>query len=202
MTQSVGVLKMARTTKTTKNTVRPKPPKGWFAAGLTPESYEMSIDRTEFHSGTQCAYLRSCPNVKMHDWGTLMQNMPPRNYLGKRIQMSFWVKTKDVEGWVQGWLRVDGKDDDQYLAFDNMCNRTIRGTNDWTKHTIVLDVPEESTNIAFGIMLGRKGCVWLDDVSFDAVSNDVPTTECSCSNCGKVTPTNLDFEEEHDGECR
>jgi hypothetical protein len=111
--------------------------------------------------------------------------------------MSFWIRTADVGGYVQPWMRVDGQEADKLLAFDNMCRRFIMGTTDWTQHHIVLDVPGESTNIAFGVILGGKGNVWLDDVSFEIVSRDVAVTDCPCSqgNFSTKEPTNLDFEQ-------
>jgi hypothetical protein len=78
-----------------------------------------------------------------------------------------------------------------------MCNRRIRGTTNWNEYSIVLDIPEESTNIAFGIMLGGRGTLWFDDVSFEAVGKDVPITDCPCSRNSKEPreAKNLNFEE-------
>jgi hypothetical protein len=182
---------MARNTKTES---KPKSPKGWFMAGANPALYEASVDTSNPHSGTQCAYMRH--NTKVKDgsvWGTLMQQMGPEKYLNQRVRMSFWVRTMDVENWVQPWMRVDGQTGD--VSFDNMCKRFIKGTTDWTQYSIVLDVPEESTNIAFGIMLGGKGYLWLDDVSFEVVGKDVPITDCPCRSRAKKEAQNLNFEE-------
>jgi len=78
-----------------------------------------------------------------------------------------------------------------------MCKRYIHGTTDWTEHSIVLDVPESATNIAFGIMLGGNGTVWFDDVSFEVVGNDVSITDCPCSTNyrGRNEAQNLNFED-------
>jgi hypothetical protein len=126
-----------------------------------------------------------------------MQQMAPDDYLGKRLQMSCWAKTKDVTGFVQPWMRVDG-DDDECLSFDNMCKRHLQGTTEWAEYIIVLDVPRKSTNIAFGIIVGGMGEVWLDDVSFKEVPKDVPITDCPCSRNNRTKPQNLDFEESED----
>lgn len=182
----------------TKLPARPKPPKGWFLAGDTPELYEASVDTSNPHSGTKCAYVRTTSKAKKGcQWTTLMQQMAPEDYLSKRIQMTCWVKTKDVTGYVQPWMRVDGKSDD-ILSFDNMCNRYLKGTTDWTEYSIVLDVPAESTNIAFGIILGGAGELWLDDVSFKEVGMEVPITDCPCSPHSKTKrrAQNLNFEED------
>jgi len=184
--------------KSAKTSATKKPPKGWFMAGLNPELYEASVDSSHPHSGTKCAHIRSGPNVKnARQWATLMQQIGPLSYRNKRVRMSFWVRTKDVESWVQPWMRIDGPEQGKSLSFDNMCGRRIKEAADWTEHNIVLDVPEESTNIAFGIMLGGKGDVWFDDVSFDAVGKNVPVTDCPCSrnSTDGKKPQNLNFEE-------
>ena len=109
-----------------------------------------------------------------------MQNMGTRPYLGKRLCMSLWVRTEEV-GYVSGWVRVDGRTKSEMLAFDNMCNRKLVGTHDWTKQEIVLDIPDESTNIGFGVIFSGQGKMWVDDVSFAVVDQTIPPTSCPCS---------------------
>jgi hypothetical protein len=62
------------------------------------------------------------------------------------------------------------------LAFDNMQNRPIKGTTDWKQYESILDVPEEAANIAFGVLLSGAGKAWLNDVKFEIVGSQVPTT--------------------------
>lgn len=188
---------MPKTTE--KQKVKAKPPKGWFMAGANPDMYEAAIDTTNPHSGTKCAHMYNAEPIKKSSscaWGTLMQQMRPDNYLDKRVRMSLWVKTEEAQ-WVAPWMRIDGQEGDSMLGFDNFCDRQIKGTTGWSQHSIVLDVPANSSNIAFGIMLGGKGDLWLDDVSFDVVDNDVKTTDCPCGPGGKglTSPQNLNFEE-------
>jgi hypothetical protein len=71
-------------------------------------------------------------------------------------------------------MRVDG--DRRILGFDNMDNRAVRGTTDWTMYSVVLDVPENAKNIFFGILLVGKGQVWADDLSLEVVDKNVVTT--------------------------
>lgn len=104
------------------------------------------------------------------------------------------MRTEKVEGWVQPWMRVDANSKDT-ISFDNFCNRSIRSDTPWTEYSIVLDVPNDSNNIAFGIMLGGKGHVWIDDFSFAAVGKNVRTTDCPCMNKNTQEPCNLNFEE-------
>ena len=172
-------------------------PRGWFAAGSRPKEYEMSLDRAAAHGGNACAYLKSVV-AETGGFGTLMQMFKADEYRGKRIRMSGYVKAKDASGWAGLWMRVDGARKDEMLAFDNMKDRAIRGTIDWKKYEIVLDVPENGEMIAFGLLLSGKGQVWMDDLQFEVVGKDVPATGRTMSGAesrsGK-TPLNLNFEE-------
>lgn len=168
----------------------PQIPKGWILGGDDPNSYEVGIDTAVSRSGSQSAYMTHAKEDPK-GFGTLMQEMSPEDYAGKRLRMTMWVKSEKAFG-VQPWLRIDGPQPHQPLGFDNCFERRLTGTRDWTKFDIVLDVPEESTNIAFGIILAGTGKVWFDDVDFAEVANDVPTTDKAPK---KRKPRNLKFED-------
>ena len=85
-------------------------------------------------------------------------------------------------------MRVDKQRDP--VAFDNMQDRPIKGTTGWQSYAVVLDVPQDATGIAFGILLGGTGAVWLNNVTFEVVGTDVATTGKRMPNA----PTNLGFE--------
>jgi ATP-dependent Clp protease adapter protein ClpS len=176
----------------TQKSVQHQPPAGWIMAGSDPDDYEVGIDKAVAHSGTRCAYVTHAVESP-RGFGTLMQQMLPDEYLGKRLRLKMWVKTEDVIGRVQPWIRVDGAKRGKMLGFDNTCNRHTSGTTDWSECEMVLDVPEAATNIAFGIMLAGRGRLWMDDVNFDVVGKDVPTTDCPCGSRAKAK--NLSFEE-------
>jgi hypothetical protein len=175
-------------------------PKGWFMAGLNPDNYEASVDKNVSHSGTKCAVMTNKnESGNNEEWATLMQMMTPSKYLDKRLRMTMWLKTDGVQGWAAPWMRVDGSDGAaNCLSFDNMCTSQTHGTTDWKKCTIVLDVPKASTNIAYGVMLGGKGKLWIDDVEFEEVGTEVPTTDCPCMGSTSEDAVNLDFEEGSD----
>jgi hypothetical protein len=168
-------------------------PKGWFHAGSHPRDYEMVIDRSEVHGGKASASLKSiAPETK--GFGTLMQTFKADKFRGKRVRMSGYVRSKDVNDWAALWLRVDGSKG-ELLAFDNMQGRPIKGTSDWTRYEIVLDVPEDAQEIAFGLLLTGKGQAWMDDLNFEAVGKEVPTTAENPMKKAPSGPVNLNFEE-------
>jgi|AGTN01.2.fsa_nt_gi hypothetical protein len=124
-----------------------------------------------------------------------MSSFEAKDYLNKRIRFSFWLKTEGAQK-VTPWIRVDGPNGWRTnLAYDDFCNRdTIDGSNDWTQYSTVLDVPDTSTQVVYGVTLKGKGKFWLDDLKFDVVTKRVPTTDCPCSAYRKK-PGNLSFEE-------
>ena len=66
----------------------------------------------------------------------------------------------------------------------------LHGTNGWSRHAFVFDVPENGAQVIIGFSLKGSGVIWADDFSFEVVDRSVPVTT--------VLPrgaTNLGFEE-------
>lgn len=169
-------------------------PKSWFKAGSEPKKYEMGIDKGAGRDGKNAATIQS-KDKKINGFGTLMQDCLPDNYLGKRIRMSGFIKSKDVDDKAGFWLRVDQSHSNDPLSFDNMLNRPIKGTTEWKKYEIVLDVPVNAINIAYGALLVGTGQIWFDEITFEIVDNSVPTTGRGKENLmPSKEPLNLDFE--------
>jgi hypothetical protein len=169
-------------------------PAGWFTSGSSPKDYEVRIDRTQHYSGKASGYIGN-KDDDPKGFGTLMQVFKADMYRGKRLKMTGYVKTEEVETWAGLWMRVDGPGG-AILAFDNMQDRPIRGTIGWEEYEIVLDVPENGVNVSFGILLAGRGKAWADDFAFQTVGMDVPVTDMK----GKlkampVEPSNLGFED-------
>jgi hypothetical protein len=173
-------------------------PAGWFTAGSHPQFYDMGIDKGTSLDGTAAATIKSTftkSKKQFQGFGTLMQNCLPHQYHGKRVRMSGFMKTENVIHWAGFWMRVDQKNSNDPLAFDNMEERDIKGNIDWKKYEIVLNVPENATNIAYGALLVGSGQIWFDNIKFEIVDNKVPLTGESRDILKKNDlPVNLDFE--------
>lgn len=167
-------------------------PTGWFMAGSNPTEYEVSIDNTNLQNGNSSAYLKS-KSPKGKDFGTLMQTISADNYLGKRLKLSGYIKTEDVEKSSGMWMRIDGYNHEQ-LGFDNMKGREIKGNSDWNMYEIVLDIPSNSMSINYGVLLAGNGKVWFDNFQIEEVDKSVETTNIIKENKLPNEPVNLDFE--------
>lgn len=145
----------------------------WFKTGSSPDSYEIGTDENVKYNNKPAFSIKSVESVDS-GFGTMMKRTSPGEYLGKRVRMTCMIKSEDVDVMAAMWMRVDK--DEKTLQFDNMNNRPIKGTTDWTKYEIVLDVPEISTLINYGVLLSGDGQVWFNRPEFKVVGNDVPTT--------------------------
>ncbi|MGZ4033559.1 MAG: hypothetical protein ACXVPU_00580 [Bacteroidia bacterium] len=166
-------------------------PKGWSPGGTDLTQYEMGLDKGAGQNGSNAATIKNLAD-KPKAFGTMLQSFAPDKFLGKRIKMTGYMKSQDVISWAGFWLRVDQANSKESLSFDNMGDRPVKGTSDWKIYEIVLDVPENASNIYFGALLEGKGQIWFDNLKFEIVDKSVPTTG---KGSGKnAEPTNLDFE--------
>jgi hypothetical protein len=166
-------------------------PKSWFKAGNQPDKYDMGLDKGAGRDGKDVATIKSISN-NITGFGTLMQQSLPTNYLGKRVRMTGYMKSVNVEGWAGFWFRVDEAKSTRSLSFDNMHDRAIRATTGWKKYEIVLDVPSNASMLAYGALLNGVGQIWFDNFNFEIVNKNVPTTGVGLGI--PPQPQNLNFE--------
>lgn len=167
--------------------------KGWFLAGSNPEWYEIGVENNTERDG-KVGFLKSTQSkIKEKGFGTIMQQFTPQDYLGKKVKLSGYIKASNIDNWAGMWMRVDGANN-KPLSMDNMQDRPIKGTVGWKKYEIILDIPQESTLIAYGVLLSGTGSVWLDNFEFEIIEESTNTT-----GSGRAyqleSPTNTDFEE-------
>lgn len=176
--------------------LRADPPGDWGGGG---EGYELSRDEDVKHAGKASGSVKSVGDGG--GFGTLTQGFRADEYRGKRLRLSAFVKAEGVEK-AGLWMRIDGKEKTA-LTFDNMDNRPVKGTSDWKKVSVVLDVPEDAEEIYFGFLLAGGGQAWVDDMAFEAVGKDVASTAMKVAPGDRrgdlnadtpKEPRNLDFE--------
>ncbi len=175
-------------------------PRDWGGGG---GGYKLFLDATTKHGGQSSGSIQSTDGPG--NFGTFTQWLRADRYRGKRLRLTGFLKIEGVgPGGAGLWMRVDGKEKTS-IAFDNMEKRRPRGTSDWKPYEVVLDVPDEAEEIYFGCLLVGPGKAWVDDLRFEVVGKDVPTTQLDVTpddrgkdqppfKVTRTTPTNLDFE--------
>lgn len=165
---------------------------GWFSAGSNPAGYEMGVDHKVKFRGKGAGFVRARA-ANTAGFGTLMQIFKATDYRGKRVRLTAIVRTEEVV--LAGlWMRID-LPDRREGAYDNMADRPIRGTTPWMRYAVVLDVPGDATELAFGLLVAGGGAAWIDDVKLQLVDSTVPVTAMAPLDYPE-RPTNLDFEDD------
>ncbi|WDF64268.1 hypothetical protein [Flavobacterium sp. KACC 22763] len=139
-----------------------------------PVKYEMNFEKNPESEDRNILTIKSVQN-KIKGFGTLMKSVKSNLYQDKTLKMTAYVKTENVNSWAGLWMRVDYYSA-RVLAFDNMQNRPIKGSTDWTKYEVVLFVPKDATSISYGVLLDGPGKIWFKDVKLEVVDDTVPET--------------------------
>jgi len=166
--------------------------KGWILAGSAPDHYEIGIESNAEREGN-VAYLKSIAE-DIEGFGTIMQSFEPVDYLGKKVKLTGKIKTIDIDEWCAMWMRIDGIKEGKHetLEFDNMQDRPIKGTKDWSNYEIILEVPKEAKSISYGVLIGGTGKALIDNFKFEIIDNKTEST----GNLVKLRrPTNTSFDE-------
>jgi len=190
--------------------VRGQEPDAWLLDGGNADRYRLGLDRDVAHSGRSSLRLEARGNRRDREWAVAVQMLDATPWRGRRIRLGGWLRTEDV-GSGHLWMRIDGIHDGEaaLVAVDNMEDRYLEDTNDWTAVDIVLDVPPESVTLLYGVMITGDGTVWADDLTLDeAPAGASVTAETMNETLGGIyerpmgtlpEPRNLDFETAADG---
>lgn len=170
--------------------------KNWIITGTAPDKYQCRIDSDTFHTGSKCASIKSAgESYTVDEYATVMQQFSAKEYSGRRVRFSGFVKSEDVTGWAGLWLRLDDAFS-RTLSLDNMQNRGIKGTTGWNCYSCVLDVPQDAAVISIGVLLSGQGQIWFDNATFQEVDLSIPTTTLDLTSELPAAPSNLSFEEQ------
>ena len=169
--------------------------RGWFPAGSNPKDYKMEITTSVHHSGTKAAMIQYTAATEPSGFGTFMQMHKPGEWAGKKLKMTAYVKTENIIDWCGMWCRVDAAGGKGSFDFDNMGDRPIKGTTDWKKYEIIVNVPKDAEAVAYGVLVSGKGTAYFDDVTFEVLgpADAEPYNNASKSKMSDK-PENLNFE--------
>jgi hypothetical protein len=147
------------------------PPEKWLAMGGTGfELCDSGVDAQLLNAGQRNLTIAcSVPNNV-----ALRQSFVARPYWGKRMRLSAWIRTKDVEPLPEAGARGGAG---LYMSAQNSAaNVNVTGTTDWQYRELVMDVPRNSPWLPLGLMLVGRGQVWARDFKLEEVSADTPVT--------------------------
>jgi hypothetical protein len=158
------------------------PPEKWLAMGE--QNFELcdaGIDAKVLAAGQRNLSIACTVPVRAY----LRHVFEAAPWWGKRVRLSAWLKTENVEPKTGGdeqpgaamFLSTSGYRGTLY-------NAAVTGTTDWKYYEIVIDIPAGSPSpyIPMGLSLIGKGQLWARDFRFEEVSHDTPVTPMAAPN--------------------
>ena len=131
-------------------------PRGW---GGGPAG-TIFVDGAVVHGGRWAVRLERSA-TSPNGFSTITKTLP-LDFAGATIEWRGFLRSESVSEFVGLWMRQDG--DSPALAFDNMQQRRLRGTTDWTEYSITLPVHRDAKQLYFGVLFAGTGKVWADDL--------------------------------------
>lgn len=145
-------------------------PSGW-AGG---PAGTVAFDSTVVHAGAGAARLER--NAQSMQTFSVLTKTLPVDFDGQSIELRGYLRTEGVTGFAGLWLREDGTAGP--VQFDNMQDRGLAGTTEWTEYAVRLPLDAEAREILFGVLLVGEGTLWADDLQLlvdGRPINDAPT---------------------------
>jgi hypothetical protein len=150
-------------------------PKPWFRNGQPPAAAQCLAGADTALEARGTANLTLKCEQPVPGFVGVMQRLDAEQYKNRRVRFSALVKAEGVEGSGGLWMRIDDVDKPG-AAFDNMSNRPIRGTTDWTPYSIVLDASANAEGLFFGTLMTGKGQLWISDWRLEVVGSEATPT--------------------------
>jgi hypothetical protein len=144
-------------------------PGGW-EADLPASQYRIGLDREARHGGKFAAFLEPrSARLESPEYGSLVQTISARNFRGKRMKFSAFVKTERLKGKAQLWTLVWHSSPD---SSNREVATPIENDSDWARQEVEFSVADDAVTIECGLMLIGRGRVRMDDASLDVVKAD------------------------------
>lgn len=133
-------------------------PDGWRRWG--PDGYSLQRTQENAHAGKWCMRIKAEEDMPKNAFGSVVFTFPAPSK-GKKVLLRGYMKTEEVSlGFAGLVLRIDGPGGT--LAFNNMQERQIHGSQDWKAYEIELPFPEGAEKINVAGLLTGKGQAWFD----------------------------------------
>ncbi|RZK68238.1 MAG: hypothetical protein EOO95_00310 [Pedobacter sp.] len=162
-------------------------PANW---GIMPVAgFTASLSSEEKHSGSYSLKMVANPTVA-NTYMNVVRSLAINPTQLKRIKISVYVKTENLNGSVALWCQIWDVNKKQ-IGFENsgMQGVTITGTSDWQKYSLNLMVNKDAKTLYFGAYTAGTGIAWFDYFTVEELgsSNEPPTAEVKKFNKDFIT---------------
>lgn len=146
------------------------PPGWWAVQHAGPTSYVFTLDADRPRSGLRSLKVE---NIGPEPFGSIYQKMAAAPYHGKTLRFGAWIRTEKTTGNRFGagaGLTLHALKAGSPIAHVMMRKDAVKGTTDWARHEVMLNVPNGAEHVEVGLILYGPGIAWVDDVALDIVT--------------------------------
>ncbi len=142
---------------------------GWTFVEGPSQHFDWGIDTSMIHQGNPSFFLKTKEGASKGKGG-LQQAFLADEYRGKRLRLSSFLKTENVEGGTALWIQIEGVN--ETLRPANAQEHVLQGTHGWVRRELSVEVPQESISVVLGLTLVGRGHIWLSDVRLEVVDEN------------------------------
>ena len=130
----------------------------WFQWG---SGYKFTSDTLVKNLGKKSVLIEPAGEKAPNSFGCVAMAIPA-SYEAAEIEVRASMKLNNVvDGTIGLMVRIDGAAGT--LGFDNMMDKNIQGTSDWTVYSVKIPYSQNAKTIFIGALLSGKGQLWVDD---------------------------------------
>ncbi len=160
------------------SSLNPAPlPDGWLInGGANSWLYTATVDQDHRLSEQGAKRLKS-NFLALHEdaFCAISQRINPIQYRGKRVRFSAMVSVDAAESGAALYIRADTP----LTMADSLAQTAadaLRGSQDWRRHELIIDVPQDAMLLSVGMLLTGQGTAWIDNLKLELVDDSVPLT--------------------------
>lgn len=109
-------------------------------------------------------YGRLDATLPSQNWSRAGARVPDGLAAGKLVRLQGWIRTQGIEdGWAGLYVMAHGEED-LPLVYQAMADDGPRGTTDWRRYSLEVEVPGQAREVSYGLVHAGTGAAWFDDV--------------------------------------
>ena len=139
-------------------------PTRWMLGNSSTTGYHISLDKQIKQHGTTSIRIQWEQPTRYNSLGGFRHIFPKTLVAGKELEVSGWIKTRDIEqdGFAGFHLFEKNRDGKFREHLDTI--QAVRKTSDWTHISTKTKIGNDAEYIALSGILKGKGTVWFDNI--------------------------------------
>ncbi|MEJ5244206.1 MAG: S41 family peptidase [Bacteroidota bacterium] len=149
-----------------------EPPQWDASNSAQKQGYVIITTDSLSHSGHKSLVINSPDTKDTSTIAFVKQSINARNYRANKVNFGAYLLAflDNEQSFAFLWANVRDKDGNIIASFSSQDNPITSGN--WTRFSIMLDIPQNAETINYGFALKGSGTVFIDNANFDLIQSD------------------------------